>query len=277
MKVTIGSSVERNSVLWRYMSLDKLIHLLDTKELFFTPLESYRSSDPFEGYIPDVAASALADILGYQVKELEKVNHDLSSLGNPNSIEKLSKLTTNIEGLGDQFEYVYNKLVKGITVNCWHQNSVESEAMWKLYSDDSKGIAIKSSVNQLITALEGQAFDKTVQIGAVKYLDFSDPNITTQDCLSDGHLAPLLKRSSYKHEHEIRSFIVNPFSDEEAKADFTPVDIDKLIDTIYISPFASEPFVSSVYAICDKYGIKHKVIKSDLLDHSKFLSKLTKW
>jgi hypothetical protein len=54
-KIRIGKSVSDNYTLWRYMSLDKLINLLETESLYFAPLVSYTKSDPFEGYLPEIA------------------------------------------------------------------------------------------------------------------------------------------------------------------------------------------------------------------------------
>ncbi len=48
--------------LWRYLSLDKLIDLLSTNELFFSSLAAFAKSDPFEGYLPSVAFDAHASL-----------------------------------------------------------------------------------------------------------------------------------------------------------------------------------------------------------------------
>jgi ribosomal protein S10 len=44
---------------------------------------------------------------------------------------------------------------KDFFVNCWHANAIESMAMWDLYSN--KGVAIRSTVERLLLAFEGQA------------------------------------------------------------------------------------------------------------------------
>ena len=36
--------------LWRYMSLEKFVNMLETKSLFFTRADKFE--DPFEGFIP---------------------------------------------------------------------------------------------------------------------------------------------------------------------------------------------------------------------------------
>jgi len=58
--------------LWRYLSLDKLVDLLSTSELFFAPLATFAKTDPFEGYLPSVAFDAHASIFRSQVHRLEQ-------------------------------------------------------------------------------------------------------------------------------------------------------------------------------------------------------------
>lgn len=282
MQVKIGKSASENETLWRYMSLDKLINLLETSELYFTALEYYNESDPFEGYMPDVVAKAYAEIFGSQVSELKQTYYSLKEMFGGKNSHELDMVRAKIDEFGPKMEMAFHKISKGTTVNCWHCNQVESEAMWKLYSDNGKGIAIKTSVENLYNSLKDQEFGKKIQIGKVKYLDFSDKSLSPKSCVVDGHISPLIKRSSFSHENELRCFIVNQvphdnIEDYRPSSDNVPVDLSKLIEAIYISPFAKEPFISSVFAICRKYQIDDKVIKSTLLDSSGFLSKLTRW
>jgi hypothetical protein len=282
MEVTIGESASLDEALWRYMSLDKLINLLETQKLYFTALESYNESDPFEGYMPDVAAKAYAEIFGSQVSKLKQAYEVLKQMDGAQNNPKLGEMRNGIEKLSSKMELAFHEISKAITVNCWHSNRVESEAMWKLYSDDGKGIAIKTSVERLHNALKEQVFGKKIQIGKVRYLDFSDTNLTPKCCVVDGNISPLIKHSSFSHENELRCFIVNQVPSDNIEyyrpsADIVPVDLNELIEAIYISPFAKEPFISSVFAICRKYQIEDKVIKSTLLDSSGFLSKLSNW
>jgi hypothetical protein len=64
--------------LWRYLSLDKLVDLLSTSELFFTPLATFAKTDPFEGYLPSVAFDAHASISSRYVKDLELAHQQLA-------------------------------------------------------------------------------------------------------------------------------------------------------------------------------------------------------
>ncbi|HIF9358891.1 TPA: hypothetical protein ACX6RW_004050 [Photobacterium damselae] len=182
MEVIVGESASVDEPLWRYMSLDKLIYLLETKQLYFTELESYNESDPFEGYMADVAAKAFAEVFGSQVSELKQAFESLKQIDDTHNNPKLDEMKDGIEKLGSFMELVFHKISKGITVNCWHSNRVESEAMWKLYSDNGKGIAVKTSVERLRSALKDQVFGKKVQIGKVSRLFRYKPNTKMLCC-----------------------------------------------------------------------------------------------
>ena len=69
--VSVSTRLEENTPLWRYMSLDKLVNLLSTNELHFTPLASFVESDPFEGYLPAVAFEADASIFRPHIEDSE--------------------------------------------------------------------------------------------------------------------------------------------------------------------------------------------------------------
>lgn len=279
-RVKMGSSITGHMPIWRYISLDKLVNLLEAESLYFTPLSFYEKSDPFEGYIPKVGLEALATLLGASDNKLEHMHDQLkkmsenskaSGINNPDGEELLKQFRIKLDAKRELSKEIFNKTTKGITVNCWHFNQSESEAMWKLYSENGKGIAIKTSIESLKNSIETVEQDLLVHIGRVKYLDFYDENITPKDCVADGHLSPLLKRASFSHENEIRLFTV-PEIEYESLREFEPaaksvkININKLIENIYISPYAGEPFSSSAIAICKKYGINQElIVKSKLL------------
>jgi len=61
-----------------------------------------------------------------------------------------------------------------IAVNCWHANDCESEAMWRLYADNGKAVAIETSVDALKESIKSGMSGHIVHIYPVKYLDFFD-------------------------------------------------------------------------------------------------------
>jgi hypothetical protein len=135
---------------------------------------------------------------------------------NPKGEELLSEAKAQLDSLKGSPKDFYKQIYKRITVNCWHINEHESEAMWKLYSDSGKGIAIQTSIKSLRGAIDGIDDNILIQLGVVKYLDFHDRNLNPHDCIVDGTFAPLLKRISYVHEKELRAYIVPTIKDKSA-------------------------------------------------------------
>ena len=140
-----------------------------------------------------------------------------------------------------------------------------------------KGIAIQTNVSKLIEAID---IDKYVVFSEVKYIDFSDKSLSPKDCVINGNLTPYLKRKSFAHEHEVR-LSITPKLTLAAVEDYVPsgirvsIDPNTLIEKIYISPYASQPYPNSVYAIAEKFGIaKEKITNSNLLTIDSSLLKL---
>jgi hypothetical protein len=277
-KVLLNKSLSKDDILWRYLSLDKLIHMLDTRSIFFTSLGIYANSDPYEGYVPRVVFETLASACSPVINDMDayfenKIQNQNTNGLNYDELEEFRKLKDNkINDVRASLKDLYKKIIPCMFVNCWHRNNSESEAMWKLYSDQGKGVAIKTTARSLIRALEDCDESINLTLGAVKYLDFSDKNISASDCIIDGHFAPLLKRSSFSHENEVRLFNLRK-EDFQNQNQIIPepllvrVNPSFLIEDIYISPYSVEPFIYSTSAICKKYGVAESNIhKSTLLN-----------
>ncbi len=278
-KVNVAKRLEKDMTLWRYMSLDKFIDLLSSKNLFLTPLAYYQSTDPFEGFAPQKLFEAtmrihLGEIEKRELKTKQIENMLLEYGDQPpkeliKSIETMNNMATDMRKL---LIPIHNKISKSTCVHCWYHSESESEAMWKLYSDSGKGIAIKTTVSSLVDSLNSCEQEFPLSLGRVKYLDFLCDKLTTDECLSDGIASPLLKRKEYEHENEIRLYSVpqcNSFEEweqYEAVPIRVPVDITTLIENVYISPYVAEPFNSSVWKVCELFDIsKDKIINSQLL------------
>ncbi len=230
------------TVLWRYMDFTKFVSLLDRGALFFARADML--GDPFEGsYSP--------------------INVALR----PHLYEELLDLgLDDLSGLG--------QMMKGLRrfhlVNCWHENKFESEAMWKLYSSERKGVAIKTTFGSLIASLQG---DETVYIGRVKYVDYQNTFIPERNAFS-----PYLhKRKSFEHEREVRAIHMSvPQSNEDSPFQTGPdvtetglyleVDLGELIQEVVIAPDADAWFVELAQSVAAKFGVEAPITRSTLAD-----------
>ena len=239
---------EANDKLWRYMDLSKLISLISKRELFLASASSF--SDPFEGakgvlerkkiwdnYYRLFFRHALLTVPGadpnrYSEIELEKeINRLMCELGN--------------EGIDSR---------KHTFISCWHLSEYESEAMWKLYSKDTtNAVVVQTTFNRLYQSL---GRDPYISIGKVKYVDFLK------------HFSPIngsfwYKQKCFEHEREVR-VIAHDHSVEEKPGLYHAVDIDLLIENIYVSPYAPQWFFEVVQSILEKYGLDKKILHSQM-------------
>jgi hypothetical protein len=265
--------------IWRYMDVTRFISLLETSSLYFAPLSSF--SDTFEGAIPQ---------------------HTVNSLPK-NSRKELIK----------SYDLML-RYVRTFTANCWHANTVESEALWKLYSNGGLCIAVQSTYetvrNQINDEIPG------VQI---RYLDYDVEGI---EFLCDGPERMTMsfidlaatKRKSFEHEKEIRFIIpksgVNlrhseippqyrvygladtlvatglaesdpnrwfgdrmnkdfPYQPPVPSGDLIKVDLNKMIQKVYISPTVKDWEASAIEGIVRRYNFDFHIEKSKLLHHPK--------
>jgi hypothetical protein len=263
-------------VLWRYLSLDKLIDLVESKTLFFTPLAWYSKTDPFEGYMPQVGMEAMASISrkyrDQSINELQKLAQMLPEQATP----QMQKLRENAESHLPTMKGLFKNISACLMVSCWYKSPHESEGMWGLYSKG--GVAIRTSVGALKSAISDSEQNPVIHIGAVKYIDFSDVSLKPPDCVTaDGHLMGMIKRIAYEHEQEVRMYITR---DREKKSlelqepapTRVSVNVDKLLEAVVISPFADELANQSVRAVCKWGGVNERVVlKSNLLDNCEYL------
>jgi len=208
--------------VWRYLDLAKLISLLDSKKMYFTRMDKF--DDPFEGVVPNGITQML----------LERA---MDSGVGPGYY-----LACHKEMSQDFRMYTY--------VNCWHESAIESEAMWSLYTDKQKGIAVVSTREKLTSQLPD-----FVDIRNVEYIDFD---------ASDIKIMPpcFYKRSAFEYEKELRAVI----TDENAESSGVHVDIEpnQLINKVVVSPLAEPWFIDVVKSVCAKYGSAFDVEKSSL-------------
>jgi hypothetical protein len=135
--VKTSSQLTGDAKLWRYQSLEKFIDLLSTGELFFAPLSFFVKTDPFEGYLPAAAMDALGELSRRHVRDIEsfiplfedhckRAQREIAS----GAREMLQRQLEDLKATPKRF---FQAIMQCQTVNCWHANDVESEAMWRLY------------------------------------------------------------------------------------------------------------------------------------------------
>ncbi len=229
-----------NIKVWRYMDFTKYVSLLDTRSLYFARADKF--DDPFEGSYSHANINLRPSIYSHYWAEMD-----------PAARERALASMSRAAEWSRQWTFI----------NCWHMNEYESAAMWALYARSSEAIAIQSTYNRLHTCLPSGIF-----VGEVQYIDY------TKDWLPEGNtFAPFVhKRKSFEHERELRAVIQDlPIEDVILVGKQNPepgrsvhVDLDTLLEAVYIAPSAPSWFRSLVASITRKYGLDTPIVHSSL-------------
>jgi hypothetical protein len=160
----------------------------------------------------------------------------------------------------DMARQTFQNLVRDIRVNCWHINRGESAALWRLYLKSNEGIAIQSTCERLRQSLG--AAPHNVYLGCIAYIDYAS-GVFAGDS-ENLFRACLHKRQSFEHERELRALIWEP---DRVNGPFVPVDLDVLMEQVYVAPEAPQWVVDLVEATCRRFSLTTSVLQSTLLDH----------
>lgn len=281
----VTPNIQPNQKLWRYMSLERLIDILSRKKLFFASLNAYAETDPFEGLLPKVALDPLAQSMSSFIENeaiQKKINEERAIKMFPEEHhEKIKKIfnKNNSDDFKLSVNEIYFRVLKSTVINCWHQNKSESEAMWKLYAKDNKGIAIQTTAQNLIESID----DERVFFSEVRYVDFYDENLKNTDLVVNGLISPLLKREAFEHEKEARLFFTPirnynvPSETYKFEHEYIDVDVKKMISKIYISPHIAESDIHDIKTEIQNFGINESmIVHSNLLTPDEYLTKIFK-
>lgn len=213
-----------DTAVWKYLDLSKFLDLLMSRKLFMSRSDKFE--DQYEGTFSEPT-----------FEEIRKISQN-----NP-----------------DFLDY-YKSHRKDVVISSWHINEYESFAMWQIFTQNSEGLAIQSTVRRIQEAL---APEKQYQqyVGEVNYIDYKKEYIP----FDDAFFPFLFKRKSFQYEREIR--IISDLSthnlsiNEGVKID---VDINKLIEKIYIHPKSENWYKNLVIQLVKQLGFDFTIEKSDL-------------
>lgn len=227
--------IEDEEVLWRYQDLPRYLDLLIRKQLFFTRIDQFE--DPFEGKYNQLVKKQVSE------EELRR------------------------------FAEKHSHTRVAVTVNTWHRNSDENYAMWNIYAKDY-GVAVQTTYKKLKDSFHKT--DKPVYVGKVIYYNEEKDQMPKED-----PLAPFIrKRRMYQYENEIRCCYIlsqeaeSGFMWEEQdtyNGVFLDVDLDILIERIYISPYAQQWFRDLIARTNEVFKIDKEIRHSSVFQSENFI------
>lgn len=220
--------VEDETVLWKYMSFSKFVNLL-LGHLYMNRIDQFE--DVFECHFTSITKKVLEE--------------------SPYSV------LSNSEKIGQKTLYV----------SCFHASEYETAFMWNQYSQQD-GIAIRTTAERV-----KKAFINTkehIYLSKVKYLDYETDYIDPTNLFK----LAIHKRKSFEFEQEVRCVCmkfpneiklnVSLYDIETPKGIKVPVDLNLLIDKIYLSPYAPKYLEDNLKALMDKFNLHKEIINSDL-------------
>jgi hypothetical protein len=232
---------EDETKIWRFMDFTKFVSLLDKEALFFVAAD--KLLDQFEGSSPKPTVES---------RSQEKLGGLFGGI-------TYSKLT----------EEAFKNFRQLMYINSWHLNNYESAAMWELYLKSDEGIAIQSTVRKLKDSFKNTKED--ISIGKIKYIDYKKDTIA--ESLRGSPMGPyFFKRKSFAHEQELRALYTSlsePYKEEPNPPGlYIKIDIDTLIDNVYVSPMAEQWFYDLVTSVVKKFNVSKNVKQSSISSDS---------
>ena len=211
-----------SDVIWKYYKLSRFLDLLDQQKLFFTRVDKF------------------SDFNEFPVTERDAKLFNMSL---------------------DECKSEFERIKRQAFVNCWRIYVNESFGMWSAYSDIETGIAIKTTVRNLIAACSEKENDRDITIGKVHYIDDqSDGGQMLGMPLNTCYII-FSKIKPYEYENELRLY----FEDwENREKEYLCIDVNLqiLIEEIRVSAGSHPLYARMVDSLLKEKGIDVPVVRS---------------
>jgi len=235
-------NIDWSETLWKYFRIDRFISILKSRTLYFASANQF--VDVFEGAVAVQVDDGPVDPRYAEMESTEKAFFEL---------KRLTK------------------------ISCWHRAAYESDAMWKLYAGEHKGIAIVTTPERMRSAfkpfrLKAEYGAEELWAGPVEYVDLA--KIRMRD-------TGMLDRFFYKHrafewEREFRLAISLRTAEEfgvKVPVDgiLVEADLDALVDCIVLGSTISAEERLVVTHHVELAGLADRLRRSTLLGRPRYV------
>ena len=232
MYKVITKKLVDDAVLWRYMDLSKYLSLLSDQSLWLARSDTF--ADKREGVFHPAMR-----------RDLDEIYHSLSSEGKINS--------SDIENT-DDFQ---NHLSNNTYINCWHKSDSESMIMWEIYGQSENSIAIKTTPSKLKNSFNlDNVMKDAIEVALDDVIYEDHDKAASEKCYRQPFF---LKRPHFSFEQEVRLYFRARHTKSKSEAPYgykITVDLNQLIDEIYVHPDAEDWFFHAVKDLNKKYDIR---------------------
>ena len=227
--------------IWRYMRLNRFTEMLERRTLHFAAAKQF--DDSFEGAV------------AVQPRDFPVDPRYAAMDGSEGAFARLTRLTK---------------------ISCWHVEDYESAAMWQLYSDRGKGVAIVSTPGRIDTSvtpyrIKPKYGTENLWGGNVRYVDLMRVRLRVG----------MEERFFFKHvafswEREFRCAISLRGAEEfgvQVPEDgiFVETEPCELIQEVYVGPDLEAGEREQVAQMCRLHGIGDRVRVSSLLGRPRYV------
>lgn len=220
--------IDMSQRIWHYYTLPKFLSLISSSSLYMCRQDKF--DDSFEG------AMTKKDEAFFE-----------------------SKSAGITEGMkGDSLGCTYS--------NCWTRSEVDEYVLWSSYASLKDGVAVQSTVLNLITALD-PSDPRHVYVSNVQYIDYdADYSFQLTKGIANMIAPHFSKRQYFEAEKELRVM----YWDTQGRYNNTPdsllfkVDLNELIESVYVAPQSYPLYRELIEDLLRKYGLTKEVRKSGI-------------
>lgn len=242
--------------IWRYMDFSKYMDILENSCLFFSTINGFE--DRLEGF-----NNALIEGISYKLDTSGGTARLISTkeqLTHPVEIDNAVRIKTFLKVTEANYK-------ASIGVSCWRIDPFESHSMWKSYVKSNEGVAIKSSVRLIKDSVQLKHLQNLKAI-KIQYTDYDTEVI---DMIKSVGVSVYHKSKYFEYEKELR-FIFNEIISENPyncksmsePGINIPINTNKFINEVIVSPYAPIWFFSLVNKISRHYGLSVPVTMSGI-------------
>lgn len=234
--------VKGDEMLWKYFRFDRFLSTLTESRLYFASANQF--IDPFEGA---VAVQLNVPPPDPRYAEMESVER---------AFFRLKRLTK---------------------ISCWHRAAYESDAMWKLYAGEHKGIAICTTPDRIRAAfkpfrLKSEYGVEDLWGGPVQYVDLTKVRMRGVAMLDRF----FFKHRAFEWEQEYRLAISVRMAEEfgvqvPENGILVDVDLSAMIERIVLGSTITEAERATVAQHVEAAGLSDRLELSTLLGQPRYV------
>lgn len=229
---------ENEETVYRYLTFSKFKDLISSKKLYLC--RGDRFEDSYEGIETAFGTN------------LRRVVHD------SHAFEENSRL--------------YERNRRCVAISCWYIGEQESEAMWREFAGEIDGVAIRTGVGKIRSALA--PWDRHLCARKIEYVENHDVEFTKFGC--PFFPFSIKRQRKFAHESELRII----YGEGKGCVEGSPlykapeifsravrihVDPSVLIDEIVLSPRSTPSVFDKVREVTQEEGLDISVVSSRLI------------